>query len=75
MSLDLVVAQAAALCLWCFMSFLGEDSSSDVESNGSLSINEHYAKAFRYKKEREELSKCEIRLLMPLRQMYICHSQ
>ncbi|KAF8311870.1 hypothetical protein DL93DRAFT_2060627 [Clavulina sp. PMI_390] len=40
------------------MDFL--DDSSDTESNTSLhqlTINEHYAKAFEYKKEREELAK------------------
>lgn len=44
------------------MDFL-DDEVSDAESNASLhqfTINEHYAKAFAYKKEREELSKCAI---------------
>ncbi len=30
---------------------------SDVEDIHSLNINEHYAKAFEYRKEREELAK------------------
>lgn len=34
------------------------DSDSDVEKDVKLTINEHYAKAFEYKKEREELQKC-----------------
>ncbi len=34
------------------------DSDSDVEKDVQLTINEHYAKAFEYKKEREELQKC-----------------
>lgn len=41
------------------MDFL-DDKVSDTESNASfhqLTINEHYAKAFAYKKEREELAK------------------
>ena len=33
-------------------------SDSDTESFHNLTINEHYAKAFQYKKEREELQKC-----------------
>ena len=44
----------------CFMNFPGDDSASDTESLHQLTINEHYAKAFQYKKEREELSKCKI---------------
>ena len=35
------------------------DSESDGESSYRLTINEHYAKAFEYKKEREELEKCK----------------
>lgn len=31
------------------------DSEGDLDQ---LTINEHYAKAFEYKKEREELAKC-----------------
>jgi hypothetical protein len=36
-------------------------SDSDSEENDchTLTINEHFAKAFQYKKEREELAKCE----------------
>ena len=34
------------------------DSESEVESIHHLTINEHYARAFEYKKEREELQKC-----------------
>ncbi|KAH7907347.1 KRI1-like family C-terminal-domain-containing protein [Hygrophoropsis aurantiaca] len=33
------------------------DSGTDTEDLDKLTINEHYAKAFEYKKEREELSK------------------
>ncbi|KAK0502995.1 KRI1-like family C-terminal-domain-containing protein [Armillaria luteobubalina] len=33
------------------------DSESDNESSHQLTINEHYAKAFQYRKEREELEK------------------
>ncbi|PBK96588.1 hypothetical protein ARMGADRAFT_923986 [Armillaria gallica] len=33
------------------------DSESDNESTHQLTINEHYAKAFQYRKEREELEK------------------
>ncbi|KAK0210500.1 Krr1-domain-containing protein [Desarmillaria ectypa] len=33
------------------------DSESDSESTHQLTINEHYAKAFQYRKEREELEK------------------
>ncbi|KAF9494199.1 Krr1-domain-containing protein [Pleurotus eryngii] len=33
------------------------DSDSNVEKDVQLTINEHYAKAFEYKKEREELQK------------------
>ncbi|KAK0450613.1 KRI1-like family C-terminal-domain-containing protein [Armillaria borealis] len=33
------------------------DSESDDESTHQLTINEHYAKAFQYRKEREELEK------------------
>jgi protein KRI1 len=33
-------------------------SDSDTEDVHTLTINEHYAKAFEYKKEREELVKC-----------------
>lgn len=35
---------------------------SDVEDVHTLTINEHYAKAFQYKNEQEELSKCALRL-------------
>jgi protein KRI1 len=31
---------------------------SDHEEIQQLTINEHYAKAYEYKKEREELAKC-----------------
>lgn len=34
-----------------------EDSENDSEPDHRLTINEHYAKAFEYRKEREELSK------------------
>ncbi len=34
-----------------------EDSESDSEPEHRLTINEHYAKAFAFRKEREELSK------------------
>jgi protein KRI1 len=37
---------------------LSDSEGSDVESVHHLTINEHYAKAFEYKKEREELQKC-----------------
>lgn len=30
----------------------------DTGSNHQLTINEHYAKAFEYRKEREELERC-----------------
>jgi len=33
------------------------DTESDAESIHRLTINEHYAKAFAYRKEREELEK------------------
>ncbi|TFK74652.1 Krr1-domain-containing protein [Pluteus cervinus] len=33
------------------------DSASDAENLHELTVNEHYAKAFQYKKEREELQK------------------
>lgn len=36
------------------------DSESENEDNHQLTINEHYAKAFQYKKEREELDKCAL---------------
>ncbi|KAF5385845.1 hypothetical protein D9615_002328 [Tricholomella constricta] len=36
---------------------LSDSEGSDVESLHKLTINEHYAKAFEYKKEREELQK------------------
>lgn len=31
---------------------------SDTEDIHQLTVNEHYAKAFEYRKEREELAKC-----------------
>lgn len=40
---------------------LSEDS--DGESVHDLTINEHYAKAFEYRKEREELAKCKCHML------------
>ncbi|KAG5646850.1 hypothetical protein DXG03_002227 [Asterophora parasitica] len=36
---------------------LSDSEGSDVDSTHKLTINEHYAKAFEYKKEREELQK------------------
>lgn len=45
-----------------------EDSDSG-EQKYSLSINEHYAKAFHYRKEREELQKCMSKCLST----YYCH--
>ncbi|RDB25162.1 Protein kri1 [Hypsizygus marmoreus] len=36
---------------------LSDSEGSDVESLHTLTINEHYAKAFEYRKEREELQK------------------
>ena len=33
------------------------DSESDGEAENQFTINEHYAKAFHYRKEREELEK------------------
>ena len=36
---------------------LSEDS--DTEDVHTLTINEHYGKAYEYRKEREELSKCQ----------------
>lgn len=36
-------------------------SDSDTEDVHTLNINEHYARAFEYKREREELSKCVYR--------------
>jgi hypothetical protein len=37
---------------------ISSTSSSEDENDGlQLTINEHYAKAFRYRKEREELAK------------------
>lgn len=44
---------------------LSDSEASEVESLHHLTINEHYAKAFEYKKEREELQKC---LFLPLRE-------
>ena len=45
------------------MNILEDGSGSEDESvnsvQGDFTINEHYAKAFTYKKEREELSRCE----------------
>ena len=40
-------------------------SDSDPETNNlhTLTINQHFAKAFEYKKEREELAKCASNLL------------
>ena len=37
---------------------LSDESDSDEDLN-QLTINEHFAKAYELKKEREELSKCE----------------
>jgi protein KRI1 len=34
------------------------DSDDDSGQNVQLTVNEHYAKAFQAKKEREELEKC-----------------
>lgn len=42
------------------MSFLGGGDAESDESLHQLIVNEHYAKAFQYKKEREELNKCKI---------------
>jgi protein KRI1 len=36
------------------------DAESDAESIHQITINEHYAKAFAYRKEREELQKCSL---------------
>lgn len=36
---------------------LSDDSDSEVESVDGLTINEHFAKAYEYRKEREELAK------------------
>lgn len=36
---------------------LSDSEASEVESLHHLTINQHYAKAFEYKKEREELQK------------------
>lgn len=40
-----------------FQPMLSDSEGSDVEPLHELNINEHYAKAFEYKKEREELQK------------------
>lgn len=42
------------------------ESSVSAEDNVQLTINEHYAKAFNYRKEREEYEKCEFPLLHSL---------
>ena len=34
------------------------DSDSELGDLHTLSVNDHYAKAFQYRKEREELAKC-----------------
>jgi hypothetical protein len=38
-------------------------SDSDAEDGTQLTINEHYAKAYAHRKEREELQKCAIHIL------------
>lgn len=43
------------------------DSESDGEATHQLTINEHYAKAFEYRKEREELEKCSYSRYKPQR--------
>lgn len=37
---------------------LSDSDSESVGDNVLLTINEHYAKVYEYKKEREELAKC-----------------
>ena len=44
---------------------LSDSDSEDVEISHQLTVNEHYARAFAYKKEREELAKCESYLAFP----------
>lgn len=41
-------------------------TDTETEDIHTLSINEHYANAFEYKKEREELLKCACRSCLPL---------
>jgi protein KRI1 len=40
------------------MNQLFSDDEDTVGNNHQLTINEHYAKAFEYRKEREELERC-----------------
>lgn len=43
---------------------------SDVEDIQHITINEHYAKAFEYRKEREELAKRALQFML----FHICFS-
>lgn len=52
------------------------DSESETENVHTFTINEHYAKAFEYKKEREELEKrASSDLSFASVITYICYSQ
>ena len=48
-----------------------DDESAEGVSNPQLTINEHYAKAFEYRKEREELERRKCFLHISLRSHYI----
>lgn len=55
------------------MNFLSDDEDVPSDSGSSnsvhrLTVNESFAKAFAYKKEREELAKCKFR-------SFLCHNR
>lgn len=52
------LGQTGLFALLATSNMLSEDS--DNESLHKLTINEHYAKAYEYRKEREELVKCKL---------------
>lgn len=56
-----VLALIHASCPYSLAVDLEMLSDSDTEDVHTLNINEHYARAFEYKREREELSKCVYR--------------
>lgn len=40
------------------------DSETDSNENFQITVNEHYANAYSRKKEREELSKCKLLVVL-----------
>ncbi len=49
------------------MELFSDDEGPTTGKDTQLTINEHYAKAFEYRKEREELERCAFPLVSGIR--------